>query len=387
MSCIYLDYAATTPVSDEAIAQMLPYLKHSGIFANPASIQHSLGEQAEQAVESARADIAECLNAQAKQIIFTSGATESNNLAIKGLAFSQAHQGKHIITSETEHKSVLDCCKFLETQGFKVTYLRPNCTGLINLQELEAVITTDTFLVSIMQVNNETGVIQNIHAIADICEEKQLVFHVDAAQSAGKISIDLSTIAIDLLSLSGHKFYAPKGIGCLYIRNRAQLALAPLLHGGGQEQGLRAGTLAVHQIVAMASAFKLQQQGLQADWDYLTQLRHSLLATLNDLEGVHINGDEQHSVPHILNVSFEDVPSEALLIALRDSVAIASGSACNSGAMEASHVLRAMGIEGDRLYNAVRISFGRYTTEAEIKHAARIICKHVQRLRALATAI
>jgi len=387
MTCIYLDYAATTPVSDEAIAQMLAYLKPSGIFANPASIQHSLGEQAELAVESARAEIAQHLNAQAKQIIFTSGATESNNLAIKGIAFSPAHQGKHIITSATEHKSVLDCCKFLETHGFRVTYLRPNHTGLINLHELEAAVNEDTLLVSIMQVNNETGVIQNIQAIAEMCEEKQLVFHVDAAQSAGKLGIDLSTIAIDLLSFSGHKFYAPKGIGGLYIRHRAQLALAPLLHGGGQERGLRAGTLAVHQIVAMATAFKLQQQRRQADWDYLTQLRQDLLIGLNDLEGVHINGDAQHSVPHILNLSFEDVPAEALLIALRDEVAIASGSACNSGAMEASHVLRAMGIEGDRLYNAVRISFGHYTTEDEMKRAAKIICEQVQRLRALVTAI
>lgn len=386
MTTIYLDYAATTPVAEEAVSQMLHYLNHTGIFANPASIQHQLGEQAEQAVENARSEIAAHFNAQPKQIFFTSGATESNNLVLKGLAHSQAHHKKHIITSATEHKSVLDCCKQLERQGFRVTYLRPNRKGLLDLHELETAISDETLLVSVMQVNNETGMIQDIAAIAEICQQKQVFFHTDAAQSVGKLAIDLNQIPIDFLSVSGHKFYGPKGIGCLYIRHRTKATLMPLLHGGGQEQGLRAGTLPVHQIVAMTTALNLQQQRLQMDWDYLTQLRQCLLEALSQLDGVQLNGDTQHSVPHIINLSFEDVPSEALLIALRETVAIASGSACNSGAMEASHVLRAMGIEGDRLYNAVRISFGRYTTVAEIKQAGREICEQVQRLRALALA-
>ena len=386
MTTIYLDYAATTPVAKEVVTQMLHYLDITAIFANPASVQHSLGEQAELAVKKARCEIATHLNAHPKQLFFTSGATESNNLVLKGLAYRQHHQGKHIVTSATEHKSVVDCCRYLETQGFQITYLRPNGNGLLDLNELNKAITSETFLVSIMQVNNETGVIQDIASIAEICQQKQVFFHVDAAQSIGKLAIDLNLVAIDFLSISGHKFYAPKGIGCLYIRYRAKAALIPLLHGGGQEQGLRAGTLPVHQIVAMATAFNLQQQRLQTDWDYLTYLRQCLLDIFNPLDGVQLNGDTKHSVPHIINLSFDDVPSEALLIALRDKVAIASGSACNSGAMEASHVLRAMGIEGDRLYNAVRISFGRYTTEMEIKQAGQQIYEQVQHLRTLALA-
>ena len=380
---IYLDYAATTPVAEEVVTQMLNYLNNTGIFANPAS-KHQLGEQAEQRIETARQDIATCLKGKSKQIFFTSGATESNNWVLKGLADSQIHQGKHIITSATEHKSILDCCKYLENKGFQVTYLQPNNKGLLDLKELESAITNDTLLVSIMQVNNETGVIQDIDAIAELCQQKQVYFHVDAAQSVGKLMIDLSRITIDFLSFSGHKFYAPKGIGCLYIRDYKKAVLAPLLHGGGQQQGLRAGTLPVHQIIAMASALNLQQQRLLVDWEYLTELRQYLLAILSPLQGLHINGDKQYCVPYIINLSFDHIPSEALLIALDETVAISSGSACNSGAIEASHVLRAMGIEGDRLYNAVRISFGRYTTKTEIKQAGKQILEQVQRLRALA---
>ncbi|MCK5897807.1 MAG: cysteine desulfurase [Methylococcales bacterium] len=384
MAIIYLDYAATTPVANEVTSKMMPYLTSTGIFANPASIQHSLGKQAEKIVEQSRLEIATILNTKSQKVYFTSGATESNNLVLKGLAFSKKHQGKHhIITSATEHKSILDCCKFLETQGFHVTYLRPDKTGLLDLDKLASAITRQTLIVSIMQVNNETGVIQDIAAIAKLCQQKNVFFHVDAAQSIGKLALDLATIKIDFLSVSGHKFYAPKGIGCLVIRDVRAADLMPLFHGGGQEKNLRAGTLPVHQVVAMSAALTLQQQRLQKDWNYLTQLRHCLFNTLSQLEGVQFNGNNQYSVPHIINVSFDDIPSEALLIALHETVAIATGSACNSGAMEASHVLRAMGIEGDRLYNAVRISFGRYTTKAEIKQAGQEICTQVQRLRAL----
>ncbi|WP_305908035.1 cysteine desulfurase family protein [Methylomarinum sp. Ch1-1] len=380
---IYLDYAATTPIAPEVVDSMLPYLSNTALFGNPSSL-HSFGEKSGDAVEYARKTIAEYLHCKAKELIFTSGATESNNLAIKGIASAYRNQGKHIITSAIEHKAVLDTCKYLETQGFEVTYLRPNNKGLIVLDDILNAITGETILVSIMQVNNETGVIQPIGEIAQALKDKPLFFHVDAAQSAGKIAIDLSTTPIDLMSISAHKFYGPKGIGGLYISKRKKPHLQPIVHGGGQEHGLRPGTLPTHQIVGMATAFQLAQKNLSKDFEHCRQLKRSLLDILLQVEGVTLNGGQEHALPNIINLSFDQVGSDSLIIALRDSLAISSGSACNSGAIEASHVLRAMGIEGDRLYGAIRISLGRYTTEAEIKKAGHAIAEEIRRLRELA---
>lgn len=371
-------------MAPEAVEAMLPYLTKTGTFANASAIQHCFGEAAEAVVEQARKEIAESLRGKAKDFVFTSGATESNNLAIKGIALTYQHRGKHIITSAIEHKSVLDTFKYLETQGFSITYLRPTNDGQIELNALLNALRNETILVSIMHVNNETGVIQPIDEIAEALSDKNLFFHVDAAQSAGKLAIDLSTTPIDLLSMSAHKFYGPKGIGCLYIRNRKRTGLTPILHGGRQEQGLRPGTLATHQICAMAAAFRLAQENLDQDFTHCLRLKHTLLEILQQTDGVILNGGQEHVLPNILNVSFEHVGSDSLMIALRDRLAIASGSACNSGAIEASHVLRAMGIEGDRLYGAIRISLGRYTTETEIQQAGRTIIEEVARLRELA---
>ncbi len=371
-------------MAPEAVEAMLPYLTKKGTFANASAIQHCFGETAEAVVEQARNEIAELLRAKARDFVFTSGATESNNLAIKGIAQTYQDRGKHLITSAIEHKSVLDTCKTLETQGFSITYLRPNSDGRIDLNDLLNAITDETILVSIMHVNNETGVIQPIEEFAEALADKDLFLHVDAAQSAGKLAIDLSATPIDLLSMSAHKFYGPKGIGCLYIRNRKQTGLTPLLHGGGQEQGLRPGTLPTHQINAMAAAFKLAHKQIAQDFTHCKRLKQTLLEILQQIDGVALNGDQDHILPNIINVSFDQVGSDSLIIALRDRLAISSGSACNSGAIEASHVLRAMGIEGDRLYGAIRISLGRYTTEKEIRQAGQIIIEEVARLRELA---
>ena len=379
-----LDYAATTPMATEVALAMAECLTLEGDFANPASLQHSFGERAYNLIETARIDIAHILKCKAHDLIFTSGATEANNLAIKGLALSPLNPRKHIITSATEHKAVIDTCKYLETQGFKVSYLKPENNGLINHDRLLAAITSETFLVSLMHVNNETGVIQNIEAIALALQDKDLHFHVDAAQSAGKLEIDLSQTPIDFLSISGHKFYGPKGIGCLYVRNRKQQRLMPLMQGGGQEYGLRPGTLPTHQIVGMATALKLAANSLVNDYLHTQQLAQLLSTQLKQLEGVNFNGDQNQKLAAIINVSFDDVGSDSLMIRLRGQLAIANGSACNTGTIEASHVLRAMGIEGDRLYGAVRISFGRYTTKHEILRMAEIMCEEVLNLRKLA---
>ena len=388
---IYLDYAATTPMAPEVALAMAECLTLEGDFANPASLQHIFGERSYNLVEKARTDIANFFNCKASDLVFTSGATEANNLAIKGLALSLQNKRKHIITSATEHKAVIDTCKYLETLGFNVTYLKPDNNGLIELDTLLAAITEDTFLVSLMHVNNETGVIQNIEAIAHALKEKQqafsdqtLYFHVDAAQSAGKLDIDLNQTPIDLLSISGHKCYGPKGIGCLYIRNRKRQHLMPLMQGGGQEYGLRPGTLPTHQIVGMATAFKFAAHCLEKDQQHAEHLAQLLTEQLNTLKGVHLNGDQQQKLASIINISFNDVGSDSLMIHLKEQLAIANGSACNTGTIEASHVLRAMGIEGDRLYGAVRISFGRYTTAQAIQYAGQHLYNEVLRLRQLA---
>ncbi|MDT8407695.1 MAG: cysteine desulfurase family protein, partial [Methylococcales bacterium] len=302
-----------------------------------------------------------------------------NNLAIKGIALGYRHKGQHIITSASEHKAVLDTCKYLESIGFRVTYLRPDIEGKISLDQVLSAITTETILVSLMHVNNETGYIQNIDPIATALEQQDVWFHVDAAQSAGKLSINLAESPIDLLSLSGHKFYGPKGIGCLFIRNRKRTQLTPLLHGGGQEHGLRPGTLPTHQIAGMASAFALANNTRHANYQHAIALQQALTEPLSKLDGVYFNGNQTCTLPNIINVSFDNVSADSLIIALRDEVAIASGLACNSGAVEASHVLRSMGVEGDRLYGAVRISFGRCTTVKEITWAGQHMGEEVTR--------
>ena len=381
---IYLDYAATTPMAPKVAAAMAKCLTLEGDFANPASLQHSFGDRAHALIEQARSDIAQTIKCKAGELIFTSGATEANNLAIKGIALGDQNKRNHIITSATEHKAVLDTCKYLEGSGFIVTYLRPDHQGIISVDSILATLTDQTFLVSLMHVNNETGVIQAIDAIAHALNDKNLFFHVDAAQSAGKISIDLSKTPIDLLSISAHKLYGPKGIGCLYVRNRKQTRLTPLMHGGGQEYGLRPGTLPTHQIVGMATAIKMAHDSMSRDDQHSQHLAQRLITQLQQLDGVHFNGDPVNKLANILNISFADVGADSLLIALRNQLAIASGSACNTGTIEASHVLRGMGIEGDRLYGAVRISLGRYTTEADIQQAGRQICAAVTHLRQLA---
>lgn len=370
-------------MAPEAAAAMAQCLTMNGIFANPASLQHEFGERANDLIERSRAEIASLLNCNPNDLIFTSGATESNNLAIKGIALSYQKRGNHIITSASEHKAVLDTCKYLESTGFKITFLRPDLNGQVSLDCILNAVTDETILVSLMHVNNETGVTQDIDLIAQALKDKDLFFHVDAAQSAGKLKIDLTKSPIDLLSISAHKLYGPKGIGCLYVRNRKQTNLTPLLHGGGQEYGLRPGTLPTHQIVGMATAFRIAHELMLSDYQHSTRLEQILVTQLNQLEGIHFNGDQKHKLPHIVNVSFDHVGSDSLMIALRDDLAIATGSACNSGAIEASHVLRAMGIESDRLYGAVRISFGRYTTETDIQQAGQRICEEVTRLRRL----
>ena len=373
-------------MAPEAAKAMAQCLTIDGVFANPASLQHGFGEIADALVKQSRTVIAHLLSCKAKDLIFTSGATESNNLALKGIALRYQSKGNHIITSASEHKGVLDTCKYLESIGFKITYLRPDHEGCISLERILDALIEETILVSLMQVNNETGFIQDIEQIAQALKDKNLFFHVDAAQSVGKLKIDLTKTPIDLLSLSAHKFYGPKGVGCLYVRNRKQTNLMPLMHGGGQEYGLRPGTLATHQIVGMAMAFKIAHDQMLTDYQHCTRLAKMLTDQLQQLESVQFNGDQITKLPHIINVSFDQVGADSLLIALRDELAIASGSACNTGAIEASHVLRSMGIEGDQLYGAVRISFGRYTTESDIQQAGRHICTAVAHLRQLALA-
>lgn len=373
-------------MAPEAADAMMRYLDLSGTFANPASIQHCLGQTAESAIEDARSKIASVFNTKKKDFVFTSGATESNNLAIQGVAQTYRHQGKHIVTSAIEHKSVLDTCKHLESHGFSVTYLRPDNEGRISVDTVLQAITDDTILVSLMYANNETGAIQPIDKLAQALQDQKALFHVDAAQVAGKLPIDLTAMPIDLLSISAHKFYGPKGCGCLYVRNRNKIHLTPIMFGGGQEYRfrLRPGTLPTHQIVAMATALTLAHENMATDFAHCRTLKESLLVHLKKMDGVILNGSETNALPNIVNISFELVGSDALLITLTNRLAISSGSACSSGAIEASHVLRAMGIEGDRLYGAVRISFGRYTTQEDIRQAGEILLKEVLRLRALA---
>ncbi|WP_154172442.1 IscS subfamily cysteine desulfurase [Vibrio metoecus] len=377
---IYLDYSATCPVDPRVAEKMVQYMTMDGTFGNPASRSHRYGWQAEEAVDTAREQIAALLNADPREIVFTSGATESDNLAIKGVAHFYNKQGKHIITSKTEHKAVLDTMRQLEREGFEVTYLDPESNGLIELAKLEAAMRDDTILVSIMHVNNEIGVIQDIAAIGELCRSRKVVFHVDAAQSAGKVAIDVQELKVDLISLSAHKIYGPKGIGALYVRRKPRIRLEAQMHGGGHERGFRSGTLATHQIVGMGEAFRIAKEEMQKDYEHALALRERLLTGIKDMEAVTINGDLEQRVPHNLNVSFAFVEGESLLMALKD-LAVSSGSACTSASLEPSYVLRALGLNDELAHSSIRFSFGRFTTEAEIDYAIELIRVAVDKLR------
>ncbi|MGL0925781.1 IscS subfamily cysteine desulfurase [Vibrio vulnificus] len=377
---IYLDYSATCPVDPRVAEKMVQYMTMDGTFGNPASRSHRYGWQAEEAVDTAREQIAELLNADPREIVFTSGATESDNLAIKGAAHFYSKQGKHIITSKTEHKAVLDTCRQLEREGFEVTYLEPESNGLISLSKLEAAMREDTVLVSIMHVNNEIGVIQDLEAIGELCRSRKIIFHVDAAQSAGKVAIDVQKLKVDLISLSAHKIYGPKGIGALYVRRKPRIRLEAQMHGGGHERGFRSGTLPTHQIVGMGEAFRIAKLDMEKDYQHALALRNRLLDGVKDMEAVTINGDLELRVPHNLNISFAFVEGESLLMSLKD-LAVSSGSACTSASLEPSYVLRALGLNDELAHSSIRFSFGRFTTEEEIDYAIEQIRVAVEKLR------
>jgi cysteine desulfurase len=379
---IYLDYSATTPVDPRVAEKLCNCLTLDGNFGNPASRSHSFGWDAEKAVDEARANVAALVNADPKEIIFTSGATESDNLAIKGAAHFYQKKGKHIITCKTEHKAVLDTCRILERDGFEVTYLDPEPNGLIDLEKFKAALRDDTILVSIMHVNNEIGVIQDIQAIGEITRERNIIFHVDAAQSAGKVPIDLQTLKVDLMSFSAHKIYGPKGIGALYVCRKPRVRLDAQMHGGGHERGFRSGTLPTHQIVGMGEAFRLAKEEMAADNERIRMLRDRLLNGLKDIEEMYINGDMEQRVPHNLNISFNFVEGESLMMALKD-LAVSSGSACTSASLEPSYVLRALGRSDELAHSSIRFSLGRFTTEEEIDYAIDQISKNISKLREL----
>jgi len=379
---IYLDYAATTPVDPRVVERMVECLGPGGCFANPASSSHAPGREARNRVEAARRDVAAMLGAVPPEIIWTSGATESNNLAIKGAARFHADRGRHIITSRTEHKAVLDTCRQLEKEGWQVSYVTPGAGGVVGAAEIEAVLRPDTVLVSVMYVNNEIGTVNDVAAIGRLCRERGVLFHVDAAQAAGKLPLQADTICADLLSLSGHKVYGPKGIGALYLRGSPKSRLEPLIHGGGHEWGMRSGTLATHQIVGMGEAFRIAAEEQAGEAARLAELRRRLWDGIVSLGGVHLNGDPERRVAGILNVCFEGVEGESLLFALRE-LAVSSGSACTSASREASYVLRALGRDDQLAQSSLRFSVGRFTTAEEVDRAAAIVRTQVQRLRAL----
>lgn len=377
---IYLDYSSTTPVDPRVVEKMQYCLSMEGNFGNPASRSHKFGWVAEEAVEIARSQVAELVNADPREIVWTSGATESNNLALKGAAHFYKKKGKHIITLKTEHKAVLDACRQLEREGFEVTYLLPKPDGLLDLNDLQAATREDTVLISIMHVNNEIGVIQDIEAIGDYCRERGIVFHVDAAQSTGKVAIDLQNLKVDLMSFSGHKTYGPKGVGALYVRRKPRIRLEAQIHGGGHERGMRSGTLATHQIVGMGEAFRIAKLEMEQENKRLLALRNKLWDGIKDIEEVYLNGSLEQRVPHNLNVSFNFVEGESLIMALKD-MAVSSGSACTSASLEPSYVLRALGLSDELAHSSIRFSFGRYTTEQEIDYVINNIRSGIEKLR------
>lgn len=377
---IYLDYSATTPVDPRVAEKMIPYLTE--LFGNPASRSHAFGWTAEKAVEEAREEVAALVGADSKEIIWTSGATESNNLAIKGAAHFYSGKGKHIITLKTEHKAVLDTVRELERVGFEATYLDVKEDGLIDLDVLKAAIRPDTVVISVMFVNNEVGVIQPIAEIGEICREKGIVFHVDAAQATGKVEIDLSKLKVDLMSFSAHKTYGPKGIGALYVRRKPRVRLEAQMHGGGHERGLRSGTLATHQIVGMGEAFRLARLEMAEENKRVGALRDRLLKGLSQIEETFVNGDMVHRVPHNLNISFAYVEGESLIMAIKD-IAVSSGSACTSASLEPSYVLRALGRNDELAHSSIRFTIGRFTTDEEIDYTIDLLQRKVGKLREL----
>ncbi|WP_421329575.1 IscS subfamily cysteine desulfurase [Aeromonas veronii] len=377
---IYLDYSATCPVDPRVAEKMMQCLTMDGLFGNPASRSHRFGWQAEEAVDLARNQVADLIGADPREIVFTSGATESNNLAIKGVAHFYASKGKHIITSKTEHKAVLDTCRQLEREGFEVTYLEPMPNGLFTIDMIENAMRDDTILVSIMHVNNEIGVVQNIAAIGELCRSRKILLHVDAVQSVGKIPVDVEALKVDLLSVSAHKVYGPKGIGALFVRRKPRVRLEAQMHGGGHERGMRSGTLPTHQIVGMGEAFRIAKEEMVSEGERILALRQRLWNGIKDIEAVYINGDLEQRVPGNLNVSFAYVEGESLIMALKD-LAVSSGSACTSASLEPSYVLRALGLNDELAHSSIRFSMGRFTTEEEIDYAVKLIRDSIGRLR------
>ncbi len=378
----YMDYSATTPVDERVAQKMMQYLTMDGDFGNPASNSHYYGWQADEAVKKARQQVADLVGADSKEIVWTSGATESDNLAIKGIAHFYHKKGKHIITLKTEHKAVLDTCRQLEREGFEVTYLEPMPNGLLDLNVLKEAMRKDTILVSIMHVNNEIGVIQDIQAIGHLCRQKKIFFHVDAAQSAGKVAIDLSKLPVDLMSFSAHKIYGPKGMGALYVRRKPRVRIEAQMHGGGHERGMRSGTLATHQIVGMGEAFAIAQAEMTKENAKIRRLRDRLLAGFVDMEEVVVNGDMDSRIPGNLNISFNYVEGESLMMAIND-IAVSSGSACTSSSLEPSYVLRALGLSDELAHSSIRFTIGRYTTEAQVDKAIDLVRAKVDKLRDL----
>ena len=377
---IYMDYSATTPVDPRVASMMIPYLTEK--FGNPASSSHAFGWEAEAAVELAREQVAALVNCDPKEIVWTSGATESNNLAIKGAAHFYQGKGKHIITMRIEHKAVIDTVRELEREGFSATYLDPEPNGLLDLDKFKAALRPDTVLVSVMLVNNEIGVIQDIAAIGEICRDKGILFHVDAAQATGKVAIDLQQLKVDMMSFSAHKTYGPKGIGALYVRRKPRVRLEAQMHGGGHERGMRSGTLPTHQIVGMGEAFRIAQEEMAQENERIRMLRDRLLSGLMAIEEVHINGDMEQRVPHNLNISFSFVEGESLMMAIKD-VAVSSGSACTSASLEPSYVLRALGRSDELAHSSIRFSIGRFTTVEEVDYAIELLKNKIGKLREL----
>jgi cysteine desulfurase len=379
---IYLDYAATMPVDPRVAELMCQYLTLDGKFGNPASRSHAYGWEAEDAVEAARQNVAALINADPREIVWTSGATESDNLAIKGIAQFYKKKGQHIITSKIEHKAVLDTCRYLEKEGWEVTYLEPDTNGLITPQKVESALRDDTVLVSIMHVNNEIGTVNDIAGIGEVTRAKGVFFHVDAAQSAGKVPIDMETMKVDLMSFSAHKIYGPKGIGALYVRRKPRVRLEAQMHGGGHERGMRSGTLPTHQIVGMGEAFRIAREEMPTELERIRGLRQRLWDGFKDMEEVYLNGDESQRVAHNLNVSFNFVEGESLMMSL-SQIAVSSGSACTSASLEPSYVLRALGRDDELAHSSIRFSLGRFTTEQDIDRTIEMVRAAVEKLRDL----
>jgi cysteine desulfurase len=377
---IYLDYSATTPIDPRVAEKMIPYITEH--FGNPASRSHSFGWTAEKAVEEAREEVAKLVNADPREIVWTSGATESNNLAIKGASHFYSTKGKHVLTIATEHKAVIDAVRELEREGFTATYLEPEPNGLVDLEKFKKAIRPDTVLASVMIVNNEIGVIQDIEALGNICRNEKVIFHVDAAQATGKVEIDLEKLPVDLMSFSAHKTYGPKGIGALYVRRKPRIRIEAQMHGGGHERGMRSGTLATHQIVGMGEAFRIARLEMKSENEHIKTLRDKLLQGLQSIEEVYVNGDLNHRIPHNLNISFNYVEGESLIMAVKD-IAVSSGSACTSASLEPSYVLRALGRSDELAHSSIRFSIGRFTTEADVDFTIQLLKDKIKKLREL----